>query len=203
MEASPYDAAFWERRYRAGNLAWDCGGVPGALTEFLAQHRDPGRALVPGCGSAYEIAALDAAGWDARGLDFSPAAVDRARQILGPLANRVELGDFFAHPLPAGSFDLIYERTFLCALPPATWPAYAARATELLRPGGWLCGFFFFGPEQEPPPFSIAPDELHRLLAGSFTRIADEPVRDSLPLYAGKERWQVWQRHGSIQPRGA
>jgi SAM-dependent methyltransferase len=179
-------------------MAWDGGGVPRALTEFLTRHPRGGKALVPGCGSGYEIRALAAAGWDALGLDFSPAAVARARAILGPLlAERVRAADFFTHPFPAGSFDLVYERTFLCALPPAEWPAYARRMAELAKSGGVLCGFFFFGPEAEPPPYPVAPAELDRLLGPAFARVADEPVVDSLPLYAGKERWQVWQRRAA------
>jgi hypothetical protein len=35
--------------------------------------------------------------------------------------------------------------------------------------------------------------DLSRLLGTTFERTADEPVVDSLPLYAGKERWQIWR----------
>ena len=192
-ETTGSDPAFWDQRYQAGKMAWDCGGVPCALAEFLKRHRESGRALVPGCGSGYEIQAFHAAGWEVLGLDFSRAAVDRARTLLGPLADRVRVGDFFTHPLPARSFDFIYERTFLCALHPAVWSDYARRMAGLLAPGGRLGGFFFFGPEEEPPPYPISPTGLDRLLGTAFEKTADEPVEDSLPLYAGKERWQVWR----------
>jgi Thiopurine S-methyltransferase (TPMT) len=192
-ETTGSDPGFWDRRYRAGRMAWACGGVPGALAEFLKRHPARGRALVPGCGLGYEIQAFHAAGWEVLGLDFSHTAVDRARTILGPLADRVCLGNFFTHPLPAGSFDFIYERTFLCALHPAVWSDYARRMAGLLAPGGRLGGFFFFGPEEEPPPYPVSPIGLDRLLGTAFEKTADEPVEDSLPLYAGKERWQVWR----------
>lgn len=193
-ETAANDPSFWDQRYLAGRMAWDCGGVPRALSEFLRQHPAGGNALVPGCGSGYEIRAFHAAGWKVLGLDFSRAAVARAREILGPLGDQIREGDFFNHPLGPGSFDLIYERTFLCALPPAVWVDYGRRMAELLAPGGFLCGFFFFGPEDEPPPYPISPVGLDRLLGPDFLRIVDEPVADSLPLYAGKERWQVWRR---------
>ncbi len=185
---------FWEQRYRSGRLAWDCGGVPSALHEFLRSRSGAGRALVPGCGSAYEVRALHAAGWEVLGIDFSPAAIDRARGILGPLETCLRVADFFTVPLPAAGFDLIYERTFLCALPPPCWPGYFRRMIELIRPGGVLCGFFFFGPEDEPPPYPLTAAELARGLGPAFERIEDQPVADSLPLYAGKERWQIWRR---------
>ncbi len=193
-ELPPDHPAFWDQRYQAGRMAWDFGGVPEALTRFLASRTPEGRALVPGCGTGYEIRAFHAAGWDVLGLDFSAAAVDRARRILGPLADRVVQADFFRHPFAGGGFAAVYERTFLCSLPPSLREAYFRRMAELVRPGGLLCGFFFFGPEDEPPPYPIAPDGLRRGLAGSFELLADDAVADSLPLYAGKERWQVWRR---------
>lgn len=195
-EISKNDPQFWDQRYQCGKMAWDFGGVPRALVEFLRQQSHAGRALVPGCGSGYEVRALHGAGWNVLGLDFSTAAVERARRILGAAGACVGAGDFFAHPLAPGSFDLIYERTFLCALPPRMWPEYARRINELLSVTGRLCGYFFFGPEDEPPPYPISPDELDQLLGATLVKVVDDPVEDSLPLYAGKERWQVWRKRG-------
>lgn len=187
---------FWDQRYRAGRLVWDHGKVPQALAAYLSRFPGNGRkAYVPGCGSGYEIAALDASGWDVLGLDFSEAAVARARAVLGPrLAQRVVCADFFKEPAGVAAFDVVYERTFLCALPPDLWDSYARRMAELVRPGGILCGFFFFGPEDEPPPFPIGLDHLTRLLGEHFALVEDSTVTDSLPLYQDKERWQVWRR---------
>jgi thiopurine S-methyltransferase len=36
--------------------------------------------------------------------------------------------------------------------------------------------------------------ELERLLAAAFDRIEDASVDDSIPVFAGGERWQVWYR---------
>jgi hypothetical protein len=41
-------------------MPWDFGGVP----VFLEKHYGPGRVLIPGCGSGYEIEAFSSAGWD-------------------------------------------------------------------------------------------------------------------------------------------
>jgi trans-aconitate methyltransferase len=43
---------------------------------------------------------------------------------------------------PAFTPDLIYERAFLCAIPPAMRPQLLARWAELLPAGGLLAGFF-------------------------------------------------------------
>ncbi|MBI5767631.1 MAG: methyltransferase domain-containing protein [Verrucomicrobia bacterium] len=187
---------FWDIRYAAGRTPWDFGGVPAAARAWIAALPPDSRVLIPGAGSGYELRELASAGLDAIAIDFSPAAVERARQILGPaLAPRVQLADFFADDF-GGPFDAIYERTFLCALPPSLRTAYAARMAELLKPGGVLAGYFFFDatPEDDGPPWGLAAGEHVRLLGGSFTLEKDEAVADSLPLFAGKERWQEWRR---------
>jgi SAM-dependent methyltransferase len=185
---------FWDQRYVAGKTPWDQHGVPAALRDFLSQTPVGGRALVPGCGSGYEIKVLHEAGWPVLGLDFSAAAVDRARQELGPLARLVRHGDFFVPAPDLHDFGLVYERTFLCALPPESHLPYARRMAELIRPGGVLCGLFFHGPEDEPPPYPLSPTQILSLLGPAFELLDDRPVTDSLPLYAGKEHWQVWRR---------
>ena len=75
---------FFDIRYAAGKMPWDFGGVPQSLKVFLDRHRGPGRVLIPGCGSGYEIEAFSTRGWDAIGIDFSRLAVARARSLLGP-----------------------------------------------------------------------------------------------------------------------
>jgi SAM-dependent methyltransferase len=187
------DPGFWESRYRAGKTPWDFQGVPRALIAYLKIAK-PGRVLIPGCGSGYEIRAFAERGWDVLAVDFSEAAVERARAALGELGERVLLADFFKQDFGGSQFDLIYERTFLCSLPPEKWSDYVRRVTDLLLPAGRLAGFFLYGQEKEPPPFPLSIEAAHRIFGEGFTQIADEPVADSLPLFAGRERWQVWER---------
>ena len=37
-------------------------------------------------------------------------------------------------------------------------------------------------------------EELDALLAPWFERRGDEAVPDSIPTFAGRERWQLWER---------
>lgn len=184
---------FWNTRFAAGKMPWDAQGVPDRLKKFLSQGR-PGRVLIPGCGSAYEVAAFHAAGWSVTAIDFSPEAVKRARSFLGSLGNLVVLGDFFQHPLGESSFDMVYERTFLCALPPRMWKDYARRMRELIRPDGKLAGLFLFGDEPEPPPCPLTMATATDLFGRDFVLVREEAITDSLPVFAGKERWQEWTR---------
>jgi len=187
------EVEFWESRYLAGKTPWDFKGVPEALSRWLASRPPTGRVLVPGCGSGYELKAFDEAGWDVLGIDYTPAAVERARMNAGTARGKVVLGDFFTHDFGNRRFDLTYERTFLCALPPTRWPAYVQRITELLVSGGQLAGFFFFGEQSDPPPYSLTREQQDALFGDRFFRESDEEVTDSIPLFAGRERWQVWR----------
>lgn len=184
---------FWEQRYRAGRIPWDFHGAPPALSEYLRVAGRGGNVLVPGCGSGYEVAAFHGHGWQPSAIDFSPAAVERARAVLGELGTVVRVADFFADDL-GGPFDLVYERMFLCSLPPEYWPGYIGRIAALLKPKGRLAGFFVYGSESEPPPFPLPPMEAGTLFSG-FELIEDRPIppEQSLPLFVDRERWQVWQ----------
>jgi hypothetical protein len=74
------------------------------------------------------------------------------------------------------------------------WPKVAARWAELLAPGGLLAGFFYFDDALKGPPFGIDRSALDALLTPGFECVEDAAVSDSIPVFAGKERWMVWQR---------
>jgi hypothetical protein len=189
----PNTPAFWDERFERGFTPWNRGGVPEALRDFVARTGKPLTALIPGCGAAYELAFLSEQGWDATAIDFSPAAVATAKAGLGQWAGNVIEADFFAY-CPDRPLDLIYERAFLCALPRAMWPRVAARWADLLPPGGRLAGFFFFDDAAKGPPFGIGREALAALLNPHFECVEDAAVSDSIAVFAGKERWMVWQR---------
>ena len=181
---------FWDTRYRDGVTPWDAGRVPPGLTRWSTKQPRGQRVLVPGCGSGYEVQHFVDRGDDVLGIDFSEPALERARKLSLP----VRLADFFA--LQETPFDVVYERTFLCALPRRRWPEWSAQIPKLVRAGGLLAGFFFFDDNERGPPFGITMLRLHSLLDSAFELIEDEPVpaTESVPVLAGKERWQVWKR---------
>lgn len=217
----PTAPAFWDERFAAGFTPWDAAGCPPAFTRWLATLGAGAarRVLVPGCGAAYEVAALDDAGFAVTAIDYAPQAVAAARAVLGePLSARtLQQADFFADAAwSAAPFDLIYERAFMAALPPSQWPRWAARCAELLRPGGALSGLFVIDadapraavdaqapraaptPARRGPPFCTTAAELDALLGAHFARGALQPVpaAESLPVFAGREQWIDWRRGG-------
>ena len=192
-EQRPEHPDFWCKRFGEGVTPWDAGKVPDAFADFISRQLVPLTTLIPGCGSAWEAAHLADIGWPVTALDFSPVAIEKAREILGSAPVDLVCANFFTFA-PARQIGLIYERAFLCALPRKLWDDWGRRIAELLPSGGILAGFFFVCDQPKGPPFGILPDQLSQLLAPNFTLLEDAPVSDSIPVFAGRERWQVWQR---------
>ena len=184
---------FWESRYRDHTTPWDAGKVPDALRDYTKRIKSGSRILIPGCGSAYEAGYLAENGFDVLAIDFSPAAVELAKKNLFRFGDIVRLADFFEFDY-GKPYEVIYERAFLCALPPRMWPQYAPRMAQLLRPGGELAGFFFFRETEKGPPFGTTPEALQALLAPHFDLVEDRVVTDSIPVFQDAERWQVWRK---------
>jgi len=161
--------------------------VPPRLAAWLEKNPSKLRVLVPGCGSAYEVQAFAERGHDVLGIDFSDAVVEK-------LAGRVRKADFFQLAEPP--FDLVYERTFLCALPRRRWPEWGRRISEVVQPGGRLAGFFYLNDNERGPPFGTSLAQLEELRGENFDLAEEEriPAEQSVPVLAGHEVWQVWKR---------
>jgi thiopurine S-methyltransferase len=198
---------FWDKRFQSGHMPWQDGEMHSELPRHLPRllhclgkrGGDGGNAaplqdlriLIPGCGHAFEAIWFARLGAQVVALDFSATAIARARQHWpGELIH----ADFFTYA-PQGDFDLIFERAFLCALPRRRWPDYVRQCARLLKPGGGLAGFFFYGEENKGPPFAANETRLQELFAPTFTRADDRAVQHPLPIFPG-ERWQVWLRQG-------
>ncbi|KAF6835470.1 thiol methyltransferase [Colletotrichum plurivorum] len=153
-------------------------------------------ALVPGCGKGHDALLLAALGYDVLALDFSETAIAQAKEnqkaveageAAGADAEVIDIcsvrraepgnvtwvsGDFFddswLRQWGGEKFDLIFDYTFLCALPPSARPLWASRMTSLLAPQGRLVCLEF--PSGKPlslpgPPWGLTPDIYRALLA--------------------------------------
>lgn len=197
MSPTPSQPDYWNLRYLKDNTPWDFDGVPADLRAFLKKKVKGTKVLIPGCGSGHEIIAFADAGYDVTAIDFAPIAIDRARRMVGPtLAKQVLLGDFFQHDFPGQSFDMIYERSFVCSLLPGDRAAYRDRLAQLLKYRGLLIGYYYYKKSElvDGPPYGFAWGTADELYSHYFLLVKDEPVNDSLPLFAGRERWQQRRR---------
>ena len=159
----------WESMWAAGvprGAKFDGNGASPALAAFLDTRPTPpagATALVPGCGRAYDAVALAAKGYAVRAWDISRTAVGEARRLVAEAAPEVaarvtaEHRDFFDAAQDQGgqTFDLIWDCTFLCALPPGLRAAWAARHAALLSKDGgdWWTGYLQTDPAKKKGQF--------------------------------------------------
>ena len=172
------DASKWETMWANGiapGEAFDAGraepSLAGALAADARGELDPTlgmrktgkglKAFVPGCGRGYAVAALASSERfsEAVGLEISTTAQAAATEYLksaGVDNARVDVGDFFALGADA-SFDLVYDCTFLCALPPDLRDAWADTMGRIVKPGGELFQVVFpINPDRAGgPPFAL------------------------------------------------
>lgn len=138
------------------------------------------KALVPGCGKGYDVLLLASHGYDAYGIDVSETALEEAEIIKqrdagdetkypvraaggkGKGEMKFFMADFFndsfMEKTGGGSFDIIYDYTFLCALPPILRPQWAKRMSSLLANDGRLVCLEFplhKDPKAGGPPFAL------------------------------------------------
>ncbi|KAG1437125.1 hypothetical protein G6F56_013256 [Rhizopus delemar] len=108
----------WDGRWQTGETQWDAGKPSPALTALLDNEQtrslipQHGQALVPGCGSGYDVIFLANKDRHVTGLDISPTCIE----LLSKSHTRSDhyqfmCGDFFNFDIPNGGYDLAYDYT--------------------------------------------------------------------------------------------
>ena len=146
---------YWNQRYIEEKTGWDLGEPSTPLTAYFQQLVDKDISiLIPGGGSNYEAEYAYNLGFpNVNVLDVSEEALERFLKRCPQFPkDQVHIGDFFDHQ---GQYDLILEQTFFCAIDYHLRPKYAAKMSELLKPGGMLSGLWFDFPlttaKDDPP----------------------------------------------------
>ena len=125
------DASAWDERYTASRQ-WSV--TPNRFVADALADLAPARALDLACGEGRNAIWLAGRGWSVTGLDFSTAAVERARQAALEASVDVDwvVGDALTHDLP--EVDLVVLAYL--QLPPDQRRTAVRRACDALSPGG-------------------------------------------------------------------
>jgi methyl halide transferase len=185
------DPEAWEQRYRTGDTPWDIGRTPPPL-ERLLKSLPPGsrRVLVPGAGLANDALAWAEAGHDVWAVDIAPTAVAAARRRAQGrgLPLKALQADLFALPRALdGAFQLIWEQTCFCAIPPARRSEYVHVMARCLAPGGVFYGLFWNHGMPGGPPFDVQPALVHSTFSPLFEILAVDRVPNSVPQRRDQE----------------
>ena len=185
--------AYWENRYFNNETGWDVGKITKPLKEYIDQIEDKSiKILIPGAGNSYEFEYLINNGFEnIYVLDFAQSPLDNIKKrIPNCTATQLLKSDFFEHE---GSYDLILEQTFFCALDPSLRKEYVQKMQSLLNPNGKLVGLLFQFPLTEVgPPFGGSKEEYELLFTNDFEIKLLETANNSIKARQGNELFFIF-----------
>lgn len=178
---------YWNNRYLDNRLGWDIGYPSTPLKTYIDQLTDSAiRIFIPGGGNAYEAQYLFEKGF--ANIFVVDVAQEAKNRFLERCPNfpsaQFLVTDFFGL---TGTFDLILEQTFFCALNPKLRPAYAQKMNQLLAPKGKLVGVLFDFPLVSGPPFGGSKEEYRGYFEPYFHIETLDRCYNSIPPRQGKE----------------
>jgi thiopurine S-methyltransferase len=187
---------FWHQRWLAGQIGFHQQEIHVYLKRYWPRLALAGgeRVFVPLCGKSLDMLWLAEQGFRVVGVELSEKAVrdffeenrlQAVRSTEGALVrwrcDEIELlqGDFFhLAPEVLGDFQAIYDRASLIALPPKMRVDYMRQLAVLCptRARGLLVTLEYDQTCMDGPPFSVAREEVERLLASEFAHTELEGV---------------------------
>jgi thiopurine S-methyltransferase len=181
------NSAYWSLRYQNKQTGWDIGEASKPLLKLFEkiENKDD-KILIPGCGNAYEAEYLFDSGYkNIYIIDIAeePILAFKNRNPNFP-KNQILLGDFFKHK---GSYNVIIEQTFFCAIDPELRPRYVNKCYDLLKKNGKLLGVLFNREFEGGPPFGGNKKEYQTLFENVFTTVRIINSIHSIPPRMGNE----------------
>ncbi len=190
---------FWEDRYATNTTGWDIGKISDPLKAYIDQLKSKDiRILIPGAGFGHEVIYLYRNGFE--NLTVVDIAKDPLQRIADSLPDlpkdRLVCDDFFNLK---GSYDLILEQTFFCALDPSMRSDYVCKMAELCLPNAKLVGLLFDFPLESGPPYGGTVDEYRSLFEPFFNIMLMEPCYNSIASRSGRELFIKFLKHPNEQ----
>lgn len=184
--------SFWNERYDTHQTGWDIGYPSTPLKTYIDQLTDRSlRILMPGAGNAYEVEYLYKLGFENISvIDISDRPLKNFLQRVPDFpVERLIHEDFFEHQ---GTYDLIFEQTFFCALDPMLRPRYVEKMASLLSDGGKLVGVLFDAPMYtDHPPYGGSIAAYQALFSSRLTIHTMEAAYNSIVPRAGSEAFMI------------
>lgn len=190
-----FNKDFWEAKYQENKTGWDIGAVSTPLRAYIDQLTNKNlKILIPGGGNCYEAEYLHEEGFkNVQVIDIAEQPLINLKQRFPDFPKKDLINaDFFNHQ---GSYDLIIEQTFFCALDPILRTKYVSKMFQLLEPKGKLAGLLFnFELTSEGPPFGGSKSEYLNLFEDKFQIKVLEKCYNSIKPRAGRELFLIAEK---------
>lgn len=180
--------SYWEDKYVNNATGWDLGQVSPPLKAYIDQLENKDlNILIPGAGNSYEAEYLFQQGFlNTNVLDIAQSPLKNLKRRSPNFPDNQLIHDnFFDHE---ATYDIIFEQTFFCALPPELRAEYVNKIHDLLKPEGKLVGLLFtFQLTENGPPFGGSQAEYIRLFKEKFDLDILQESYNSYPKRQGNE----------------
>ena len=194
----PLNQSYWDLQYQSETTGWDLGTISPPIKAYVDQLKDTTiSVLIPGCGNTYEAEYLLEKGFaNITVIDIAPTLVEKLKEkFKNTTAIRIIQGDFFEHK---GSYDLILEQTFFCALPPQMRQKYVWKMHQLLSKNGKIAGLLFNRSFEVSPPFGGSKTEYEQLFSEAFHFKILETSYNSVTPRAQSELFFVFEKKSEV-----
>ncbi len=161
----------FEWRYLRGQTPWDTGITPPEVMEFLAQ-TPAGKALDLGCGTGTNAITLARHGWQVTAVDFSPRAIQKARQKAASagLSIAFHVADVTNLSMLHGPYDYVLDIGCLDRKSHEGRRRYARELERLTAPSSWYMLYAWLPRPWRGSLWGISVEEVHSLFGSLFTR---------------------------------
>ncbi|AOE49385.1 class I SAM-dependent methyltransferase [Kangiella sediminilitoris] len=197
------DYDFWNNCWLRPTQPFHLSQAHHFLVKYYQQYFDgKDKVLLPLCGKTRDLLFLSDQKIDAVGVEFNQHAVEEFWKESGirPEITKVDngvrydaahihlwLSDFFQlHKKDTGSFQLIFDRAAIVALPLELRHKYASHLESFLSPDGQilLVTMDYDPKEMSGPPFCISERDLHELFPhAEITELDRHSILDSHPRW--------------------
>lgn len=185
------DENFWTHIYNTEpSPPFDLGEPAKALSDISSQLKlNKCRIAVLGAGKGHDAAFFAEQGHLVTAFDISEAAIEETNKRYGNLKNLKTQKMDVLQPSKEflGQFDLVFEHTCYCAIPPSRRNDLVQAWRKLLTDGGHVLGVFFAMDKRFGPPYGGSEWELRQRFKKHFDFTYWTRWHHSLPRRVGKE----------------
>ena len=163
------DKWYYDLAYRLGKPRWDSGAVPPEVVA-LAENDHARTALDLGCGTGTSAIYLAQKGLAVVGIDFTPKAIDAARDKAQGAGVAVDfrVGDVTRLDFLQQSFDLVLDVGCFHGLDAQGRARYAEQVARLTHPGSMVLLWGFLVLPRFYGTYGMTPDQVRQQFAPHF-----------------------------------
>jgi len=179
---------YWDNRYQKNDDRWDLGAISTPIKTYIDQLSNKAlKILIPGGGNSYEAEYAFKQGFkNTYVVDLSQTALSNFKKRVPNFPESQLLHQNFFDI--NGTFDLILEQTFFCAINPKFRADYAKQAANLLAKNGKIAGLLFNAPlNEDKPPFGGNSKEYKAYFAPFFNIEIMDPCYNSVESRKSRE----------------